>query len=86
MEDEKWLKYAALIQSAIGEMFEEDSDYHVSVEQLSEGENLKHFIHALANVVSATIFNNLTGQENNFLEFNHIANALCFEFMSKEPE
>ena len=85
-KNEKYLQYAAIITGAIGSMFEEDSEWAVDQEELMEGDNLTHFIHALANVVPAHVFNNLTGDRKNHLEFNHVANQLCFQYMNKAME
>ena len=77
---EKYLEYAAMITSSISDMFEEGSDYHIDQEELAEGDNLTHFLHALANVVPTHIFNDITGDKKNQLEFNHTANHLCFQY------
>lgn len=47
-------------------------------------ENTTEFIHALANVVPTTVYDRLIEEIDSFLEFNHIANKLCFEFMKRE--
>ena len=46
--------------------------------------NLTDFFHALANVLPTYIFNKYTGEEKNQLEFNHVANQLCFQYSSKK--
>ena len=84
--NEKYLQYAAMITGAIGSMFEEDSEWAVDQEELMEGDNLTHFMHALANVAPAHVFNNLTGDSKNHLEFNHVANQLCFQYMNAAKE
>jgi hypothetical protein len=79
-------QYAARIVDQLTEMFKDDScSNHIPISELSEGDNLKCFISALS-CASATIYNGLTGEEKNWLEFNHIANSLCFEFMIKSDE
>lgn len=65
-------------------MFEEDSENHLDLEQLQEGDNLTHFIHALANLVPAHFYNKITGASENGLSFNHIANQLVFQYSKKE--
>ena len=77
---EKYLEYAAMISGSIGDMFQEDSNYHIDREELTEGDNLTHFFHALANIMPTHIFNNITGDDKNQLEFNHVANDLCFQY------
>lgn len=83
-KDKKWIQYSAQILSAITDMFDEDNEYHIDTKELMEGNNLTEFFHALANVAPAHLFNKLTGDEKNHLEFNHIANQLCFQYINKE--
>lgn len=81
-KNEKWLQYAVKISAQIQEMFQEDEcNNPISLEELSEGENAKEFIHALANVVPTQVFNRLTNDNKNWLEFNHIANQIIVEKM-----
>jgi len=46
--------------------------------------NLTDFFHALANVLPTYIFNKYTGEYKNQLEFNHVANQLCFQYSTKD--
>jgi hypothetical protein len=84
--NKKELEYAILIQSAISDVFEEDSDNYIDTEELEEGDNLTHFFHALANIVPTNIYNRITGNEDNQLKFNHTANLLCFQYMKEETK
>lgn len=79
---EKHLQYAAMLSGKIAELFDEDSesDFHIDKQELQEGENLTHFFHALANMMPTHIFNKITGDDKNYLEFNHIANQLVFQY------
>lgn len=81
---EKDINYAILISSQIQEMFEEDSDNHIDPDEFLDGENFKKFLHALSTMVPTGLYNNITGDSKNNLEYNHIANILCFEY-SKHP-
>lgn len=83
--NKKQLEYASKVLGVIQSIFEEDSEFHLNKEELLDSDNLTDFIHVIANVVPCRIFNNFTGEENNHLEFNHIANSLCFQYM-KEPK
>lgn len=85
-EQEKWMTYAALIQSQLVAMFKDDCENHISLDELSEEENAKHFIHAMATVAPALIFNKLTDDDKDLLQFNHAANTLCFEFLTSEKQ
>ena len=62
----------------------EDSEFYISVEELEEGNNLTDFIHALANLAPATVYTKLTNDDKNLLEFNHLANQLCFQYSVRE--
>lgn len=85
-EKEKYLQYAAMINGVLASMFDEDSEWAIDQEVLNEGDNLTLFIHALANVAPTLLFNTLTGDNKNQLEFNHMANQLCFQYMTAREE
>ena len=75
-ENPKYLEYAALIQRAVAEAIENDEQVK---EELMVEENFKHFLHAFSTVVPCHLFNSVSADKKNHLEFNHIANHLCFE-------
>lgn len=79
---EKYLQYAAMLTGKVSELFDEDveSDYHIDQNEFKDDSNLTDFIHALANVMPTHLFNKVTGGDKNQLEFNHIANQLCFQY------
>ena len=80
--DEKYMQYAIQISGTIGEMLsEEDHNYHIDPKELQDGDNMTHFIHALTTVVPARMYNHFTNDTKNHLEFNHLANQLCFQYM-----
>lgn len=84
MKEEKHLQYAEQIIGALGELLQEGSgDWNIDVDELGDEGNLTHFMHALANIASAHIYNELTGDNKNQLDFNHVANKLCFQYMNK---
>lgn len=71
--------FTSEILALITEKLQEDEDF---TEQMQE--NPEEFIFAISTSAPAILFHQLTGESKNFLEFNHLANQLCFEFMSKE--
>jgi len=84
MEKEKQENlYAQIIGSAIQDLFSGDGDYHIDLEELQEGENMTHFFHALSNLVPTQLYNNFTEEDVNILEYNHIANQMCFQYGKK---
>lgn len=82
MNQEKVIKYATILTSKIGELFDKNDNgiLHVDQEDFNDGENLTAFIHALATVMPTLFYNSMTNQEASHLEFNHIANQLVFQF------
>lgn len=79
----KEIYYAMLIKGKIMELFnEEEGTFHIDMEELNEDNNATHFIHALS-CACAMVHNDLTGKEMNWLQFNHLANQLCFQYMKE---
>jgi hypothetical protein len=81
---EKLNEYAQKISFKIVELFKEEGDLQIDIKELMEGENMNLFIHALANIAPSFIFAQITGEDKNALEFNHIANKLIFQYAKKE--
>ncbi len=57
----------------------EDNENYIDMKEV----NLTDFMYALSSIVPNYIFNKYTGDETNNLEFNHIVNKLCFQYMNK---
>ncbi len=74
------IRYAAILTSKISEIFNEESEHHISLDELKEGNNLTDFFHALSNLIPTYFYNDFTESEKNPLEFNHIANYLVFQY------
>lgn len=86
-QNEQYLQYAAKISSVLSEILtNEDCENYIGLEELQEEDNLKHFIHALATIAPCHLFNKLTGDDKSWLEFNHVANTLTFEYATKSDE
>jgi len=86
VKQEKWMTYAVLIQSAISEMFDDGANNYIDKNDFNDDQNLKDFLHALMNVVPCNIYGKITGDEKNMLESNHVANQLCFEYMTHKKD
>lgn len=82
-EKDKTIEYAEKIIQSLGGLFDEKSDFFINQEELLEGDNLTHFFHAIGNMVPANIYSQITEEDINILEFNHIANKLCFQYAKK---
>lgn len=85
-QTQKQVQYAAMLSGKIAEIFNEESEFYINPEELNEGENLTHFFHALATMMPNRIYNQITGEHKNNLEFNHLANQLVFQYSTKEKE
>ena len=86
-KEKKVAHYATILTGKLQELFDGDfeSDWHISKDEFDdeEGNNLTHFFHALATVMPCHMFNNITGNDKNHLEFNHLANQLVFQYSIK---
>ena len=80
--DDKIQQYTIKLLSIISEGLIEDEQLQEELQE-DDGDNLTMFIHALANCVPSTMFNRLTGDSKNWLEFNHLANSLIFQYSKK---
>jgi len=79
--EEKRLQASYKILEALNELINEDDSINKMI-----NEDLTSFIHVVANHVPTMVFEKLTGQDKNLLEFNYIANQLCFQYMKKSEE
>lgn len=77
---ERQLQYLIKVLSAIQEgCFEEDSENYIDKNDFKNPEALTDFIHVMANGVPSKIYSEITGDEKNHLDFNHLANKLVFK-------
>lgn len=85
--DDKTIQYAAQLNSNLIDVIKnpENENFIDINEFVTDEENLKRFL--MANHMALTnLFNKLTGNDLNYLKFNHTMNELCFEFMIPENE
>ena len=73
-------KYALMIAEKIKELV---TELHDDFEE--NGENATIFFHCLSTVAPNYIYSAMTSQRISNLEFNHLANTLCFQY-SKSSE
>ncbi len=87
MQETRDEHYANLITEQIRDMlFNENCPNYINPEELANSDNFCAFIHAFANLAPCHLYNHALGEEKDVLEFNHIANKLCFDFESYEVE
>ncbi len=73
-------EYAIKIMAQVQEMFDENCENHIDINEIAEGDNATHYAHALANIAPAMVIGKLTGQEFDALGFNHMANRLAAQY------
>ena len=77
MSEEKQLQYYAKIMTALGNIFNEESECYIDV--YDENFSANDFIHVVATRVPHLVFVKLTSNEVDPLEFNHICNKLIMQ-------
>lgn len=76
----KEIEFAAKLLEVVADALSDDiNDNHIEFSD----DDMTEFIHALTNVMPTMFYNRITGNELNNLEFNHLANRLCFQFMKE---
>ena len=71
--------YFIKVCDAINCIFDEDSEHYIDLEDMMEGDNATDFFHAIGNMLPTHIYNTLTSNDSNTLDFNHIANKLIHQ-------
>lgn len=81
---EKYREYGQKIAETIQQMLaDEQHENHIDFEELKQGDNFKHFMHALVNVAPTVLYMSLAKEEIDALRMNHLANEMVFEFFEK---
>jgi len=82
-EDEKWAYYSVIISRCLSQLFDKESEYYVDIKNDTD---FTQFIYVLSVSVPANLYNKLTKENVNHLEFNHISNHLVFQFSKLSDE
>ncbi|QYJ68911.1 hypothetical protein [Flavobacterium litorale] len=77
--ESKQQEYTVKILGQLQHLFEEASENHIDIKELEDNNNASDFFHALANLAPAVVYNKLTKNNAGSLDFNQIANRLCFQ-------
>ena len=77
--ESKQQEYTVKILEQLQPLFEEDCKNRIDIKELEDNGNAADFFHALANLAPAVIYNKLTKRNAGTLDFNQIANRLCFQ-------
>ena len=83
MSDEKLKRatqYSIKILSKIEDLIREDEDLQ---SELGDEVNFQCFLHAISTMIPNGLYNGFTGDDLDNLEYNHLANKLCFEICIK---
>lgn len=79
---EKYDEYAVKVMGCLSQLFDEESDYSIDLGELEE--NMTEVFHAIANIAPTLLYNKISGEKQDQLGFNHIANRLVYQFTKKE--
>lgn len=77
--ESKQQEYTVKILEQLQHLFDEESENHINIKELEDNKNASDFFHALANLAPAVVYNKLTQKNAGSLDFNQIANRLCFQ-------
>ena len=78
--------YASKIHAHLTLLFDEESEFYIDREEFKKESNLTHFVHALSNIAPNLLYQELTNDNKNLLDFNHLANNLCFQYLSHDKK
>lgn len=71
---QKLLKHITIIFS------EPENPNYIDLSTLDNQDKITQFMHAVGNIVPASVFNSVFGEEKDLLAVNQICTQLCFEF------
>lgn len=72
-------EYTLKILDKLQELFNTEKENSIEISELEDNDNAAAFFHALANLAPTVVYCKLTQKEVGALDFNHIANRLCFQ-------
>ncbi len=72
-------EYTLKILEQLQNLFEDENENRIQMDELKENNNASDFFHALANLAPAVVYSKLTQREIGSLDFNQLANKLCFQ-------
>ena len=75
----KQQEYTEKILDQLQQLFNDDNENRIDITELEDNANASDFFHALANLAPTVVYTKLTQKEIGTLDFNHIANRLCFQ-------
>lgn len=76
-----YTKYTALLYNDICDLFDNNKKLASELEGRDNVRNFTCFVHALATTMPTRVYNKMASCNLNHLEFNQLANRLCFQFM-----
>ncbi len=77
--ESKQQEYTVKILEQLQQLFETECENNIDIKELEDNSNASDFFHALANLAPAVVYNKLTKSNAGTLDFNQIANRLCFQ-------
>lgn len=64
-------------------MFTDNEGFGIELEDLADPAKVKMLLHVISTVYPNHLYNRLTEDDINNLEYNQLANRLCFEFCER---
>ena len=74
------VEYAKKIVAHLGEIFKSDNEHFINEDEFVNDRTFTEFIYALSVIMPTHVYNRMTQQKADYLDFNHVANKLCFQF------
>lgn len=71
------IQFYAKVLAALQELFNPESEHHIPIIEIKE--NTEDFMHVLATAAPMKVYKELTKEDIDPLEFNHIANRLVVQ-------
>lgn len=81
-EQKLLMEYGGKVAQALLTIFDEDSEYYIDKNEA----DLTILFHAISTTAPNVLFNRLTGDNKNNLEFNQLMNQLVFQYSNRTSE
>ena len=79
-------EYTIKILDQLQKLFDDDNESRIDIKELEDNSNAADFFHSLANLAPTVVYSKLTLKEVGTLDFNHIANRLCFQNVTNSKD
>lgn len=73
---------ARLVANLQEQINDEEHEFYIDIKSV----NMTDFIYALSSMMPSYVYTTLTREKSNNLEFNHLVNSLCFQYMKENDK